>query len=173
MRLDSDTWQSYFRDFERSAWRLEVQPTYTMPNEQPSIAKFLAGEPKPADHNAKWHVTVRNNLAAGKSMGRVRVVRRPLTDYQRYQLAWGIPGNIEAGEDIRILDATDEGFGLPDQDFWLFDDATVVHLNFAPDGTLIDRELLEDPDLITYRRWRDTALAQSVALADFKPDART
>lgn len=173
MRLDSETWQSYFRDYERSAWRLEVQPTYSMPNEQASIVKFLAGEPKPAEHNARWHVTVRNNVAAGKTMGRVRVVRRPLTDYQRYQLAWGIPGNIGAGEDIRILDATDDSYGLPDQDFWLFDDATVVHLNFASDGTLIDRELIEHPDLAKYLSWRDVALAHAVALDDFKPDART
>ena len=173
MRLESDAWQAYFRDYERSAWRLEVQPTYTMPNEQPSIARFLAGEPKPADHNARWHVTVKNNIMAGKTMGRVRVVRQPLTDYQRYQLAWGIPGNIDAGEDIRILDTTTDGYGLPDQDFWLFDDTTVVHLNFRSDGTLIDRELIEDPDLDPYLHWRDVAIAHAVALEDFKPDART
>jgi hypothetical protein len=171
--LDSDTWQRYFHNFERSAWRLEVQPTYTMPNEQASIALFRGGEPKPETHNVKWHETVRANLAAGKTMGRVRVVSRPLTDYQRYQLAWGIPGNVAAGEDIRILDLSTAEVDLPEQDFWLFDDTTVVHLNFRPDGTLIDRELVEDPDLGLYRRWRDVALAYSVALADFKPDART
>jgi hypothetical protein len=171
VRLEADAWQAYFRDYRRSAWRLEVQPTYTMPGEQVGLALFRAGKGKPADHNAAWHKTVRNNAEAGKTMGRVRVVRRPLTEYQRYQLAWGIPGNIEAGEDIRILDLTDRDLGLPTQDFWFFDDATVVHLNFRPDGTLIDRELIENPDLDQYRRWRDTALACALALTDFIADA--
>jgi hypothetical protein len=170
VRLDGEAWQSYFRDYEHSAWRLEVQPTYAVPKEQPSIARFLAGEPKPADHNAAWHVTVGNNIAAGKTMGRVRVVRRPLTEYQRYQLAWGIPGNIDAGEDIRVLDLTERDLGLPDHDFWLFDEVTVVHLNFAPDGTLIDRELIEQPELGKYLHWRDIAIANSVKVEDFNPD---
>lgn len=173
MLLESEAWQRYFTDFTRSAWRLEVQPTYTMPNEQPSLALFRAGEPKPEAHNAGWHNTVRANIAAGKTMGRVRVVRRPLTEYQRYQLAWGIPGNVAAGEDIRILDLSAVTVDLPNQDFWLFDDAIVVHLNFRPDGTIIDRELIEEPDLGKYLGWRDLALANSVALADFNPDART
>jgi hypothetical protein len=98
--LSAEEWGTYFHRFAHSAWRLEVQPTYTMPNEQPSIALFREGKPKPAGHNARWHETVRKNVAERRTIGRVRVVRMPLTEYQRYQLAWGIPGNIEAGEDI-------------------------------------------------------------------------
>nr|BFF02696.1 hypothetical protein GCM10020241_43710 [Streptoalloteichus tenebrarius] len=128
-----------------------------------SFERFLAGEPKPEDHNSDWHEIVRSYVAAGKSIGRVRVVRRPLTDYQRYQLAWGIPGNIAAGEDIRVVDITDDDWGLPDQDFWLFDQSTVVHLNFAPDGALRDIELVDNPDLDRYLNWRDTALKNAVS----------
>ncbi|MFJ2777750.1 DUF6879 family protein [Kitasatospora sp. NPDC087315] len=167
MFLDGEEWQSYFRNFQRSAWRLEVQPKYTMPSEAESLARFLHGEPKPVDHNAAWHVTVRDALASGKSFGRVRVVREPLTDYIRYQSTWGIPGNIAAGEDIRVLNLTDRDLDLPEQDFWLFDDETVVHLNYRADGTQINRELIENPDLSTYHRWRDLALAKSVDFAEW------
>ncbi|RLV08815.1 hypothetical protein CTZ27_08695 [Streptomyces griseocarneus] len=168
MLLDGDAWAAYFRDFKRSAWRLEVQPTYTMPAEADSLARFLRGEPKPDDHNAKWHVTVRDAVAAGKTFGRVRVVCRPLTDYQRYQFAWGIPGNIRAGEDIRVLDLTDKDLGLPDQDFWLFDETTVVHLNYRPDGTQINRELIESPDLGQYLGWRDLALENADPFGEYR-----
>ncbi|MEU3756711.1 DUF6879 family protein [Streptomyces olivoreticuli] len=168
MLLDGEAWAALFRDFERSAWRLEVQPTYSMPAEADSLARFLRGEPKPADHNAKWHVTVRGAIEAGKSIGRARVVRKPLTEYQRYQFAWGIPGNIGAGEDIRILDLTDEELGLPDQDFWLFDETTVVHLNYRPDGTQINRELVQSPDLGKYLAWRDLALGHAVPFSDYR-----
>ena len=167
MLLDGEEWSAYFRDFKASAWRLEVQPTYTMPRESENLARFLKGEAKPEGHNANWHATVRANIAAGRSIGRVRVVRRPLTEYQRYQLAWGTPGNIAAGEDIRILDLADAELDLPSQDFWLFDEATVVHLNFRPDGTQINRELVESPDLSSYLQWRDSAIAASVSYLEY------
>jgi hypothetical protein len=110
-------------------------------------------------------------VAAGKTIGRVRTVRQPLTEYQRYQLDWGIPGNIEAGEDIRILDLTNLELDLPSQDFWMFDETIVVHLNFRQDGTLINHDRLENPDLNQYLRWRDTALAHAVPLSEW--NART
>ncbi|MDI2029442.1 hypothetical protein QFW96_12505 [Saccharopolyspora sp. TS4A08] len=160
-----------FDECERTAWRFECQPTYTMPRERAGFDRWKAGEPKPEGHNSAWHERVRGYLAAGKALGRVRVVRRPFTIYQRYQMAWGIPGNIEAGEDIRMLDSTDLELDLPNQDFWLFDDKTVVHLNFEEDGTLINLEQLEDPDLSLYRKWRDTALAHAVPFSEF--DARS
>ncbi|MFC1433260.1 DUF6879 family protein [Streptacidiphilus sp. N1-3] len=172
MLLDGERWSAYFRDYKRSAWRLEVQPTYTMPAEAESVARFLRGEPKPGAHNAAWHVTVGQAVAEGKTFGRVRVIREPLTDYIRYQSAWGIPGNIEAGEDIRVLDLTRRTLDLPEQDFWMFDESVVVHLNYRPDGTQINRELIESPDLSKYLRWRDLALAESIPFAEWN-SART
>ncbi|MFC1408013.1 DUF6879 family protein [Streptacidiphilus sp. N1-12] len=169
MLLDGERWREVFDAFEHDAWRFEAQPTYTMPNESESLARFLRGDPKPVDHNVRWHRRVRAYRAAGRTVGRVRMVRRPLTDYQRYQFAWGIPGNIDAGEDIRILDATQTDYGLPltGRDWWIFDDATVVDLNFRPDGTQISRELLESPDISQYLRWRSVAMEHSVPFAQY------
>ncbi|WP_207954170.1 DUF6879 family protein [Saccharopolyspora elongata] len=93
------------------------------------------------------------------------------TEYQRYQLDWVIPGNIEAGEDVRILDLTELDLDLPSHDFWLFDDSMVVDLNFNPDGTLLNRDQREAPDLAQYREWRDAALAHAVPLSEW--NART
>lgn len=171
MLLDSEHFNLHFTGYERSAWRFETQPTYTMPNEQENFRRFRAGEPKPEGHNAAWHEMVRSLVAAGKTIGRARVVRQPLTEYQRYQLAWGIPGNIAAGEDIRILDLTNLELDLPSQDFWLFDETIVVHLNFRPDGTLINVDQQENPDLTRYLTWRDTARAHAVPLSEW--NART
>jgi len=81
MRFEGEAWKAYAKNFERSAFRLEVQPAYTMPAEQDSVRRFLTGEPMPEGHNSEWHATVRANIARGKTMQRVRVVRRPLTDY--------------------------------------------------------------------------------------------
>jgi hypothetical protein len=166
--LSSEELGALFQRFERSAFRMETHQTYTMPSEQPGIARFLAGEPKPEGHNSGWTDTVRRNLAAGKTMQRLKVVRRPFTDYTRFLFAWAIPGNVEAGEDYRILDTTDRDPGIPEQDFWIFDESTVALLNFNPDGTLRDRELVDQSELEKYLHWRDTALAESVPFVEYR-----
>ncbi|WP_187369578.1 DUF6879 family protein [Fodinicola acaciae] len=67
-------------------------------------------------------VRVRGYRQSGKWIGRVHVIRRPLTDYLRFELA-AYRYNVAAGEDVRILDVTDRpNPGLPDQDFWMFDE---------------------------------------------------
>ncbi|NEB04783.1 DUF6879 family protein [Streptomyces sp. SID13726] len=172
MLLDGDEWRRTFDAYTRDAWRFEAQPTYTMPQEADNVARFLRGETKPADHNARWHERVHGYVASGRAIGRVRVVRKPLTDYQRYQFAWGIPGNITAGEEIRILDVTQQDYGLPlsGTDWWMFDEAQVVHLNFRPDGTQISRETVSG-DISPYLEWKRIALTHSVPFSKYVKEA--
>lgn len=167
MQLDPEGFRNHLQGFERSAWRWESQPVYSIPNEQEAVRAFLAGKPRPEGHNAGWHKFVRDTVASGRTIGRVRAVRRPLPDYVHYQLAWGIPANVEAGEDIRILDLTDDDYGLPRQDYWIFDESTVVQLNFNPDGTLNNLVQLEDADVTQYLQWRDTALRHAVTYSAY------
>ncbi|MCI3272636.1 DUF6879 family protein [Streptomyces cylindrosporus] len=138
MYLDGDEWNAYFRDFKRSAFRLEVHQTYTMPGEAATFRDFLAGERMPDGFNSQWHRTICAHAAAGRTMTRAKTVRRPLTPYSRYLFSWAVPTNVAAGEDYRIVDLTDRpNPGRPEQDFWMFDETTVVHLNYRPDGTQI------------------------------------
>lgn len=167
MPLSRENLGELFRGFKRSAVRFECQQTYTMPAEQEDLNRFLAGESKPEGHNDAWMDTVSSNLAAGKTMQRLKVVRRPFTDYTRYLFAWAIPDNVKAGEDYRVVDVTHKELDLPGQDFWIFDEHTVAILNFNPDGTLRDRERADDVE--PYLKWRDVALAESVPFGDYRP----
>jgi hypothetical protein len=167
--LDGDEWQAYFRDFKRSAFRLEVHQTYTMPAEVETVRDFLTGASMPEGFNAPWHQMIRDHAAVGRTMTRAKIVRRPLTPYSRYLFEWCIPGNVAAGEDYQIVDVTDGlNPGLPEQDFWLFDEVTVVHLNYRPDGTQINRELIQDPDIGKYLAWRDLALESAVPFSAYR-----
>ncbi|MFF1694472.1 DUF6879 family protein [Streptomyces sp. NPDC058257] len=168
MLLDGEEWRRFFDTFEREAWRFEAQPTYSMPKEQENVARFLRGESKPDGHNARWHERVRGYVESGRRIGRVRIVRQPLTDYQRYQFAWGIPGNLAAGEDIRVLDVTQEGYGLPLSgcDWWMFDEIRIAHLNFRSDGTQISRVTYEG-DPAPYREWKRIALEHAVPFEEY------
>lgn len=133
------------------------------------LERYLAGEPMPAGHNAKWHATIGKNAAAGAFMQRVRVVRPPLTDYQRRQFDWAYPGNLQAGEDTRVLDgARADELGLPDWDFWFFDDEVVLRLNYEADGTHIGHEILADADPHVFRRYRKAALNNAIAFWTYR-----
>jgi hypothetical protein len=168
VRLEGEVWSSYFRDFERSAFRLELHPVYTMPGEADELRRFQAGEKPPSDYQYGWLDTVAEAKKSGKTIRRVRVVRRPLTDYIDYEFAWGFVYNVEAGEDLRVLDLTDQaGPDLPDHDFWLFDDTRLVKMLYRPDGTQIGRELVAEPDLDVYIKWRDAAWQTAVPFRDY------
>ena len=168
MRLEGEVWSSYFRDFERSAFRLELHPVYAMPGEADELRRFQAGEQPPADYHYGWLDTVAEAKENGKTVRRVRVVRRPVTDYIQYEFAWGFTYNVEAGEDIRVLDLTDQpGPDLPSHDYWLFDDTILVKMLYRPDGTQIGRELVAEPDLDAYMKWQEAAWQAAVPFRDY------
>ncbi|WP_084628394.1 DUF6879 family protein [Amycolatopsis nigrescens] len=171
MLLGRDEWRRVFDRFERSAFRLELQQTYTMPTEQDGLRRFLAGEPKPDDHNSAWHERIRGYVGAGKVVQRAKVVQLPLTEYLRYQWSWSIPENVAAGEDYRVVDTTGKNLDLPPYDFWMFDELVVVHLNYRSDGTQISRELVENPNIEKYLKWRDIALENGVPFSEWNARA--
>lgn len=159
--LVADDWARVWREFTTSAFRLEALPEYRVAGEDGLLERFLSGRPMPVGFNVGWHDSLRSYRRDGKAVQRVRVVSRPLTDYQRSEFEWGYPGNVEAGEEIRVLDPEDEAVAeLPGQDFWLFDDRTVVLMHYQ-DGLQIGRELLVDADPAEYVRYKELAMARS------------
>ncbi len=155
--------------FRRSAFRLETLPWYRMPDEAGELKLYLAGAAKPEGFNAEWHDMLEAYARDGKIVQRVRVVRPPLTDYQRSQFDWAYPGNLRAGEDIRMLDgAKADELGLPDWDFWFFDDHLVRKQIYTEDGIFVGREVLPDADPADFRRYRELALSHATVFWSYR-----
>ena len=169
MLLEGEEWQRFFDDFGRSAWRLELHPVYVMPQEEETLSRWRSGERLPDDHWSPWMERVAGYLRTGRSIGRVHVVRRPLSEYLRFEFEWYYRRHVRSGEDIRILDLTGQpDTGLPDHNFWLLDEERVVRMLYRPDGTQIGRELVEDPDIGAYLSYRDVALAGAVPFTEYR-----
>lgn len=164
----------FFDLFHCSAWRLELLPSYG-----PDEAAFRAHQERrplsPAEQarRERWRSGVAEATRAGKRVGRVHVVSRPLTDYLRWQL--GVyAGSVAAGEDVRIADrgAHPELASLT-RDFWLFDAelgvaASVLLMDYEPDGRFLGSVHTNDPgELVRYKREREVAMACSVPLSEF------
>lgn len=162
------------RGFHLSAWRLETLQQYGNSGEDERLRRFLAGESYvPTTAKEQWLSTVRDNLAAGRTMGRVHVVTEPLTDYMRYELTWGYGPNVEAGEDVRLIPIpADDGqwpTGLrPGDDFWLFDSQDLYVMRYADDGTWLSVEPETDPAAVVIaNHQRDLALHYAIPYREY------
>lgn len=162
----------FFAAFTRSAWRLETLPAYGTAESDPDFAAYLTlGHLPPLDERpAKqaWMAAVRRAVAQGKQLGRVHVLRRPLSPYLAYELAT-YPENVAAGEDVRIADINEHpalvGLGV---DFWLLDDKLVLILRYDDGGRFQRLTQSRNPAIISHARWqRDLAIASSVPLQEF------
>jgi hypothetical protein len=155
----------WLENFKESAFRLERCPSYNLPEEAEMLAAFKRGEKVQLPENHTWPPLVKRQCSAGKVMQRARVVSRPPTEYERFELSL-YPHSIEAGEQICVY----ERGSIPEifryeVDFWLFDNHTVYILNYDAEGHFLGTEPAYD--MVTYRRIRDLALERSIPLADF------
>jgi hypothetical protein len=152
----------WLQHFERSAFRLECLPAYSVPQEAAMLAAFRRGETVelPADH--PWIMRVREKCGNGRMMERVRVVSRPLTDYERFELSL-YPHSRAAGENIRVVE---RGSVEVTEDFWLFDDTIAVVLRYDAAGHFLRADVTSD--VIWFRRQREVVLARSISLEEFQ-----
>jgi hypothetical protein len=143
--------------FRHTAWRWETQGVYREPYEQEPLRAFLAGDEPDLSFMDGWWADVRAGTDAGRKYGRVRVLTEPLTDYLRFELSF-THRNVEAGEEVRVLtDARRRELGLPEEDFWLFDDELVALMHFD-DGGFTYADAIRDPATVSeFREIRDVA----------------
>jgi hypothetical protein len=167
VRLAGDQWRTFFDTFQHTAFRLETRPVYDVASEQDEYKQFLSSGSLSIPNDDPWLTRVRHFRATGRWIGRVHVLRRPLTDYLRYEFAV-YRHTATAGEDIGILDITSQpNPGLPDQDFWLLDSTSVVRMDYDGQGRQLGRELLEDTDPAPYAEWQRIALAHAQPFTEY------
>ena len=168
MLLDGEAWQAKFADFQREAWRLETLPQYLMPQEEEEFAAFKAGARiDPHAVSNEYTDRLRRQAADGRSQGRVHIVTRPLSDYLRFEFSHYYAPHSLAGEQIRILDVTNRVNPLEGvQDFWIFDRAEVVLMNYHPDGRQINRTVHEGA-VAQFTEYQRIAVADSVPFEEY------
>lgn len=154
---------------ERSAWHGEAQPSYDLDYEAEEFRRFRRGEPTPPPLVSWWQPwfdRVRDFTSQGKTIGRVRVLDEPLTDYQAWQ-AFAVPWHEEAGERIVCVTRSQaRAAGMPqDWDWWLFDDRLLVTMRFVQPGSPAAMTLITDNKIVAqYAAWRDLAIRTADAV---------
>ncbi|WP_016910666.1 DUF6879 family protein [Streptomyces xiaopingdaonensis] len=167
MLLDGDEWRRRFAEIKWEAWRLETLPQYLMPHEAEQFAAFRDGRPLSPPGASAYTERVSRQHADGKHNGRVHVVTRPLSDYLRFEFSRYYEPHARAGDEIRILDVTNRPNPLAGvQDFWMFDRAEVVLMNYEADGRQINREVFEG-DAAPFIEYQRIAVTESVPFEEY------
>ncbi|GLU46535.1 DUF6879 family protein [Nocardiopsis ansamitocini] len=169
--LDDPGFQGLFDDFSHTAYRLEARQGYGVSYEMEEFARFRSGQARGAFPGiAEWAERVEAATAVGKRFHRVHVVTEPLSDYVRFECAWCYRHTAAAGEDVRVV-AVPEGTwpqGLPRFDYWLFDSALLVRMDYADDDAFVRAEIVADPaQVVAANAARDHAVHLSVPFADY------
>lgn len=143
--------------FTASAFRLEARQAYEVASDGSDFRRYLDGEPTwTPERKDPWLETLRREIAAERFRSRVRIVERPITPYTRYECEWGYVPNVEAGEDVRVLDLgerqlPDVGLFI-DRDWWLLadgDDRSVLVMNYDQGNQFVSATPITDPRLVS------------------------
>jgi hypothetical protein len=133
--------------FTRTLFRLETLAAYDVVSEGSDFARYLAGEPGPAqDRRQPWLDRLHAEVSRGQERRRVHTVTLPLSDYLRFECEWSYA--LNPYEDIRILELTVQRPDLQrvvdtaGGDFYLVDGKHVIHMHYTaqnqPEGAVAD-----------------------------------
>ncbi len=151
----------------RSAFRLETLPQYLVPQEEVRFTAWKAGvaPPRRTPENDAAMARLQSDLRRGLRRYRVHILDQPLTPYLRFELYLYLD-SVAVGNEISVADR-DAHPELADlrEDFWMFDDETVVRMFYDEEGHFLRPELAEDIE--PYRAMRDVALRHSEPLLDY------
>lgn len=136
MMLSMQQFAELFSKFERTAFRIETLPVYSVDGERDRLAGFLDGELLPPDSNEQWAQQIASSTAAGKKFARVHVIDHNISPYIRFEIEYYYVFNCKAGEDIRFVFREDVK-DLTYTDTWLFDDSIVVDMSYTESGELL------------------------------------
>ena len=118
----------------KRAFHLEQRDTYNVAAEDEPFGRWLRREPDDYGWHQDWLSFLRQATGAGVRVQRVRLASTPHTGYIRWGLAVAAL-STEAGEDIRYLPRQRAaGIDLPEEDYWLLDDDTLILSVFSADG---------------------------------------
>ena len=164
-----------FATFRQTAFRVEMLPEYSVPEEQEELQRYRAGGylPNPT-FNRDWLDILTAAKHRHAQVSRVRLIPDPLTLYLHFEIHWAYAYSAAAGEVIDLLLPTAPARVLREatKDFWLFDDATAVLLHYGNAGEFLHATRATPSQLSTCRALRPLLLSHTIPLAAFLAQQR-
>jgi hypothetical protein len=170
--MSGGSFDALFDEFRETAFRYEARHSYNVGGaEAERLTAYREHRPRPerSVRTSPWLARVARTTADGKRWSRLRVVDTPLTDYQEFQLFSGTYLESAAvGDETRILDRALTGAAAEEPDFWLFDGARAIVLDYTDEGAFAGwREVTDRATLQLYRDIAEHLFDRAESLAAF------
>ncbi len=133
------------KDCHKSALKLELRDSY-LPND-PAYLAWQDGNPAETYRlYAPWEDKVREAVARGVGLRRVRVSSEPVSDYIRFEHAVTGRVNLSGGERVRWLPRSRTwDLLVPSCDHWVIDERIVLFYFFSGHGESVGSQVSTDP----------------------------
>lgn len=144
-RTSGEERMALFNNFQKTAFRLEALDQYLVEAEKVQFQGYLVGDELKNTRNKDWTDYIQQQVQLGKSIERIHVIPRVLTDYLKFEIDWGYRYSEQAGEKISLVYRDEvplsmKSLTLPD--FWLFDDSTCLIQRYDRFGTWHGADML-------------------------------
>lgn len=157
-----------FSKMERFAFRLEMLEFFTIPDEASFFARYRRGEKQPPEgFNNDWVKTIRAAVERGVDFSRVRLVREPIHEYLKFEIAWGYRVNVPAGEKTFVIsfDLLPFKTEVPIlKDFWLFDESVCFLMEYDFIGRFLGVSKVKSKFIDPYVKLRKELLQRSLPI---------
>lgn len=137
--------EELFKNFRKSALRLEIFPEYKDDMDEEDYQNFILGKPmKYAD--IEWINNVKQWTKQGKVIKRIRIISENLTTYEKYEFICYNENNL-AGEKVLVVPRIEYERLVNKQDrfdYWIFDESIVCKLNYSKEGRFIGYTIIKE-----------------------------
>ena len=133
---------NYFNSFKKNAFRVETLQSYDVSEEQDAYDYFLINKELPEWSQDEWLNIIKQAKTRWATMQRVHLIQFPISQYLSFELE-EYKNNIKAWEEIFYIPIEKCSIKI-ESDFWIFDDTTVLKMNYDNDGAFINFEEIED-----------------------------
>ena len=133
----------------KDAFRLETLSVYSIPEEEKYLQLYYNGKPLPPQEccMTEWHTMLTKAKERGASFKRLRSLPESFNNYIRAEIEWGYIYNAEFGENIRMITPSLIKEKVSKEklvDFWIFDNASVLLMNYDTEGHFLGSNLVDD-----------------------------
>lgn len=135
---------SYFNSFKKNAFRVEILQRYDVDEEQEIYDYFLLNKELPEWSCEDWCDIIKQAKTRWATMQRVHLIQFPISQYLSFELE-EYKNNIKAWEEIFYIPIEKCSIKI-ESDFWIFDDITVLKMNYDKDGAFINFEEIKEVD---------------------------
>jgi hypothetical protein len=151
---DFEAWLEERRTTPGDMLRIQTLDAYAVPSDDADFAGYLNGAAAPtSEYREPFFQELRDDAATGRTWRNLVVINGVPTDYQRYANEWVYTYSVEAGQDVRILDLSENQAAavlMRTGDFWVIEHQYVARVRYSDDGSHQGEVAVDDDAAIGY-----------------------